>query len=237
LWDDRRVRQARIGLVCAAVALLAGCGGGAKGNGEAGKTAAQIVADTEAAARSASAVHISGSGKTGSGPIALDLYLVAGKGGRGHLSVGGFSFDIVRIGDKAYVRAGPSFWRHLGAGVAGALLEGRWLEGSAVKGDLAAFAPLTDVAKLFSTILGNHGMLEKGTSATVAGRSAIGVIDRGQAGGTLYVATTGKPYPLELASPKGKRGAISFDHWDEPVALVPPKNAVDLAKLKALAGG
>ena len=56
-------------------------------------------------------------------------------------------------------------------------------------------------------------------------------LDRGT-GGTLYVATTGKPYPIELDSPgNGKQGKITFDQWDQAVTIAAPKGAIDLSKL------
>jgi hypothetical protein len=56
---------------------------------------------------------------------------------------------------------------------------------------------------------------------------------RSSAGGSLYVATTGEPYPVEIAQGSGtSTGAVHFDDWNEPVDIVAPKNAVDIAKLK-----
>ena len=52
-------------------------------------------------------------------------------------------------------------------------------------------------------------------------------------GGTLYVSTTGKPYPIEITKSGSSGGKISFDRWNAPVALAAPKNAIDLAQLQA----
>jgi hypothetical protein len=230
------VRQARLPLLCVTVAVLAGCGGGG-GNGEAGKPPAQIVSDAQAATKGATSVHVYGSGTTNGAPLKLDLYLVAGKGGRGHLTANGLSFDLIRIGNHAYFRGDAGFWRRFGGGAAVALLKGRWLMAPADQGDFAAFAPLTNISKLFGAILGGHGTLAKGKTATVDGQSAIAVIDRGRKGGTLFVATKGKPYPLEVVSPGAKQGTIHFGSWNASVPLSAPANPIDVDKLKALAGG
>ena len=124
------------GLV-AAVALLAGCGGGgSSSNGVASKSATDIVAAAKTAATGASAVHISGAIVSGGTPIALDLTIVRGKGGTGHMSENGVGFDIVRVGDKVYIRGTDAFYKAFAGAAVAALLHGKWLEGSATTGQL-----------------------------------------------------------------------------------------------------
>jgi len=230
--QDRDVarRHALALLLLALAATLAACGGsgGTKGNGEAGKTADQIIADTRAAVLAASSVHVSGSGLSSGSPLALDLRLVAGKGGKGRITANGVTFDMVRVGPTAYFKAGSKFWSGFGGGAAAALLENRWLKASASTGKLATFTPLTDIGKLFKALLDSHGQLEKIGESTVAGVPVVGVRDKSQ-GGTLYVATTGAPY--QVAIRKAGKGGISFDGWNAPVALKAPANAVDLSGL------
>ncbi|HZO97451.1 MAG TPA: hypothetical protein VFB42_08780 [Gaiellaceae bacterium] len=218
----------RLLIAVALPALLAACGGGPKSNGEAGRTAEQIVADAQAAVRTATSVHVTGSSAGGGTPLRVDLELVAGRGGKGRVTANGLTFDLVRIGSTAYVKGDASFWRSfVGAGAA-RLLEGRWLKASATTGDLATFTPLTDLERLFTTMLGAHGKLEKGDETTIGDAPAIEVRDAEQ-GGTLYVSTRGKPYPLALA--KGGAGKLSFGAWDEPVELRAPPRAVDISTL------
>ena len=57
-------------------------------------------------------------------------------------------------------------------------------------------------------ILATHGAIEKGDETKVDEQPAIPLTDTTQ-GGTLYVATTGPAYPLELAPGNGKGG---LDH-------------------------
>jgi hypothetical protein len=231
------VKLTPLALLAAAAAILAGCGSsGTKSNGEAAKTPNQIVADAGAAATSASSVHVGGSGVSGGTPLSLNLQLVAGKGGKGHLAVNGLSFDIVRVGPTAYFKGDSRFWSHFGGGAAALLLRGRWLAEPVGHGSLAAFAPLTDISKLFHAILTSHGTLSKGASTTIAGQPAIALIDSSKGGGTLYVAASGTPYPLALKSPQGKRGTITFDRWNQPVKLAAPPNPIDVTKLKGFNG-
>jgi len=227
--QDRNVTRRPALLVLALVAVLAGCGGsGKKGNGEADKTVLQIVADTRAAVLSATSVHVSGSGLSSGSPLALDLRLVAGKGGKGRVTANGITFDMVRIGPTAYFKAGPKFWQGFGGTTASALLANRWLKAPSATGKLAAFTPLTDIRKLFTALLDVHGNLEKTGESTIDGVEVIGVRDKTR-GGTLYVATTGTPYPVALR--RTGNGGISFDRWNEPVTLKAPSGAVDLSGL------
>jgi hypothetical protein len=223
------MRLAPLAATLAVVALLAGCGGssGTKSNGEASKTADQIVADARAAALAASSVHVSGSAGT---TLVIDLHLVAGKGGEGRMTTNGLTFDIIRIDDSAYFRGGASFWRQFGGNAAATLFKGKWLKAPAASGRLASLTPLTDISKLFTAMLASHGTLTVGKETTIDGQPAIGLVDSSQ-GGTLYIATTGKPYPLAVR--KAGSGSINFDEWDKPVTLKAPSNSVDFSQLKS----
>jgi hypothetical protein len=45
-------------------------------------------------------------------------------------------------------------------------------------------------------------------------------------GGTLYVATTGEPYPIEVIKNGSDGGQIAFDSFNQPVRLTPPSDAI-----------
>src|SRR2546430_2532527 len=148
-----------IGLL-ALVTLIAGCGGGSKSNGEAAKPPEQVLLDAKQAALDSKAGHVSAAIIDAGKPITLDLTLVKGAGGKGTMTESKLSFEIVRVGQTAYIKGSDAFLRRF-AGAAGALLlHGRWIQGSATHGELAALAPLTDVSKLFKGALGSHGKLK-----------------------------------------------------------------------------
>jgi hypothetical protein len=215
--------------VLALVLLGAGCGGGATSNGEAKKPAEQVVTDAQKAALDASAVHVSGSVVSSGQPLTLDLQLTKGKGGKGTITEGKLSFELVRVGSKAYIRGSDAFLRQVAGTAAAQLLHGRWLEGPATTGELASLAPLTDLEKLFAAALGSHGKLKNEGQTTYKGQKAVAIEDTTQ-GGTLYVAATGTPYPIAIEGGHHK-GAISFTDWNKSVAISAPKGAVDLSKL------
>jgi hypothetical protein len=208
--------------------LLAGCGG-SKGNGEADKSADQIIADAKAATHTATSVHVAGARTTGDTPLKVDLVLVAGKGGKGTITVNGLTFQLVRIGADAYFKGDATFWQQFGGSGLAQLLNGRWLKAPANTGQLSSFTPLTDVGKFFDAVLGSHGKLQKGDETTIDGQKAIAVKDTSQ-GGTLYVSTTGKAYPLAIDTRSGG-DRITFTAWDAAVSLKPPAKAVDFSSL------
>lgn len=209
--------------------VLAGCGGGAKANGEASKAPADVLADAKQAALAAASVHISGSIVDSGTPLTLDLQLLRGTGAKGTMSENHLPFDLIRVGDSAYIRGSDAFLRKF-AGVGGqALLHGRWLKGSATTGDLAAITPLTDLAKLFKGALGSHGKLKNLGETSHNGTKVVAIRDTSQ-GGTLYVAARGTPYPVAITEDKG-RGELRFDKWNHAVSVKPPKDAVDMSQL------
>jgi len=226
------VRAISIAALAAATALLAGCGGGGSNdNGVAAKSPSDILSAAKTAATGAAAVHISGKIDTGGKPVTVDLTLVRGMGGTGHMSESGLGFDIVRVGDKVYIRGSEAFYKAFAGPAAAALLKGKWLEGSAKTGQLSSLTALTDLTSFFNGTLGSHGTLAKGSQSTVGSQKVIALKDT-KSGGTLFIATTGKPYPIELESPNGgKQGSVSFDNWDKTVAIVAPKGAIDISTL------
>ena len=47
----------------------------------------------------------------------------------------------------------------------------------------------------------------------------------------LYVAATGKPYPVAIVgSKKGQSGAVTFDDWNKSVSLSAPSDALDISQ-------
>jgi hypothetical protein len=212
------------------LAIATGVASAAPPNGEAGKTIPQILADVQTAADHAQSVYVLGSDSSGSSPFSLNLRLMAGRGGKGTIDEGGLSFQIVRIGGKAYFEGAAAFWRHF-AGAGGAeLFKGKWIEAPATSGQFASLTSLTSITQLFHQILGSHGTLVEGKTTMIRGRAAIALVDKTE-GGTLYVAATGPPYPLELTSPDGK-GSVNFEDWNQSFRLDVPPHPIALASIK-----
>lgn len=218
-----------------ALGALTGCGGSSSSNSIASKSAEQIVSESKAAADKASAVHVSGALNSGGTPVSLDLNLVAGKGAKGELSQNGASFKIVLVGNTAYILGSPAFYHSLGGAAAAQLFNGKWLRASASSGEFASFSQLADMRKLIDTTLAGHGALTKGAVSVVKGQKAIAITDTTKKG-TLYVATTGQPYPVQLSKDGSETGTIAFDGWNQAITITAPSNSIDLSELKAAGG-
>jgi hypothetical protein len=230
----RRAPLLALALALLAVAVvIVGCGGGSSsGNGVADKPSAQILAATKQAADSAKSVHVSGSLVSGGTPITLDMNLIAGKGGRGKLAQSGLTFELVEVANTVYIKGSSAFYKHIGGTAAAQLLQGKWLKAAANSSGFASIGQLTDLRQLVDQTLADHGTLTKSGTTTIAGQKVVGVTDKGK-GGTLYIAATGRPYPVQISRNAGGTGKITFDRWNEPVTLVAPANAIDIAQLQA----
>ena len=209
--------------------LLGGCG--SSSSGVASKTPNEIVAVSKAAADRARSAHVSGSIVSGGSPITLDLDLSAG-GGRGRLALNGLGFELIQARGTVYIRGSPAFYRRIGGAAAAQLLQGKWLKAPTTTPEFASISSLTDLHTLLNAALSSHGTLVKTGTATVNGTHVVGVSDRTR-GGTLYVATTGQPYPVQIAKSGAGGGTVSFDRWNEKVSITPPPNAIDIAQLRA----
>jgi len=218
-----------------AAALLAGCGSSSassSGNGVAAKSPDQMVAAAKAAATRAATVHISGSIINENKPISLDMELVAGKGAKGHIALEGLGIDVVAVEHAFYLNGSAAFYRHIAGTAAAQLLQGKWLKAPANGGNFASLAQLTDLGKLIDSTLSSHGTLSRAGTTTINGQSAVGVTDTSK-GGTLYVAATGTPYPLEITKGGKSAGRIVFDKWNQPVTLTPPPNPININQLQS----
>jgi hypothetical protein len=215
----------------AAVALAAGCGSSSsqpkstrEPNGEAAKPAAQILADAKHAAATASSVHAVGHGAEGTGQGSLEVSIVRGGRAEGKFQLSGGSVEMIRSGSKVYVHGDSGFWRIFGdVGLPLARITDHWVVAQA---SAPAFSGLTGVMSWsgFIARLNLTGKLAKGGVKTFHGQQAIALRDVTE-GGTLYVSTTGKPYPLGIVGGQASVSVV-FDHWSQPLAIPgPPKNA------------
>jgi hypothetical protein len=227
----RRQPLAAVLSLLALAALIAGCGSSSSGNGVAAKSPPQILDAAKAAAAKATSVHIAGTISSSGKPVSLDMELLAGKGGKGKISQEGFTIRLIQVHGAVYINGSAAFYNHVGGAAAAQLLQGKWLKAPANSGELASLAELTDLSKLIGTALSDHGKLSKGSSTTIEGQKAIGLDDTTK-GGTLYVATTGAPFPLEITKTGKESGKVVLDRWNKAVTLSAPPGAIDISALQ-----
>ncbi len=204
----------------------------AAGNGLASESANAIVRSAAAAADGLKSVRVKGNVQEGGTQIGLDLQLAAGVGSVGWISESGHRVNLVTVGKTVYLNGNQAFWTKFGGAAAASLLAGRWLKGTET-GSFAGLRKLATIHDLFNAIFSSYGKLAKGPTKVVGGAKAIAVTDTTK-GGTIYVATTGKPYPLEiLGTESGSSGDIAFSDFNAPVKITAPSGAIDLSQLES----
>ncbi len=213
---------------------LAGCASpSSSDNGVASKTPAQIAAIAKSAAAGAATVHIAGSIVSEGKPISINMELVADKGGAGRIALGGgLDIELVDVDRAVYIKPSAAFYSRFVGPTAARLLQGKWLKGSAEHGALASFASLTNLHKLIDDALDSHGTLSYAGSATIDGQRVVDVRDLVK-GGTLCVAATGVPYPIEIVEDGAGAGKLVFDKWNKPVTLEAPASAININQLQS----
>lgn len=169
-----------------AALAIAACGG-SSGNGIASKPASAIVVAAGKALGSVHSVHISGTTSSGSGAatIGVNLSIVAGKGARGTLTLGGLDVKVVSIHGKLYMNGNAAFWKKFGNAAAASVFGGKWVETTS---GATSFAPLLNLHTLLGKVLQqakNAKALQKGRTTIVNGKGAIAVNAPNQ-GGSLY---------------------------------------------------
>lgn len=215
--------------------LAAGCGGGSSGNGVANESAQQILNSALGALRSAHSVHVKGSGTQNGKPIGVDLTLYSSGDANGTITMSGQTLQLVKIGGTDYVMANDSFWEQSASlpAATAANLAGKWVT---IPDSQANLGSQFSISSFASDLDSNVGTLTKGSTSTVDGQAAISVISSKQ--GTLWVATTGTPYPIEAqsnGSSTSELGSFTMSDWNaagsSPTA---PSGAIPIS---AAAGG
>jgi hypothetical protein len=226
------MRASALALVLLAV-LLSGCGSHSSSessNGEASKSADKVLADAKAAVDGASSARVSGNIVSGGTPIKLDLSMANGQA-KGTMSTSGLSFDLVRIGNTAYIKGSDDFYKHFAGAAVAQLLHDKWLQTSITSGRFASFEPLTNVRLLFDKVASNHGKLANDGAKTFDGQKVVEIRDTSD-NSKLYVSATGKAYPVAIVGgKKGQTGTIAFSDWNKSLSVSAPKGAIDISKL------
>jgi hypothetical protein len=230
-----RVSRGRAGVlwlvpwaVLTASMAVSGCG--SSDNGVASKSAAEILTATKAAAQSASSVHLATRSRVGKAKATLEASLARDQG-QARTSFLGMAIEVIRIGDSFYVKGNRVFDAQLERGLGVKVPHGEWLKGSA-SGPLAQFGSLANIKNELPLILGGQGAVRKGAATKINGQPAIELKQAHKLfTAILYVATTGKPYPILRRTTGHQSGQTTFTGWNDPVSATPPSNAVDISQL------
>jgi hypothetical protein len=214
--------------------LVAGCGSSSKAaqpNGMASKSADQVFAAAKAAATSASSAHVAGKLVSNGTAITLDLSMARDKGAKGSVSVNGLGFDLVKIGDTAYIKGSDAFYQHFAGPAVAQLIHGKWIKAPTTSKQFRSFANLASVSGIFTEIGAHHGKLVNDGKTTYKGQP-VGAIRDVSDDSKLFVAATGAPYPVAIVGGrKNQSGSVTFSDWNQPVSLSAPSGAFDVSQV------
>jgi hypothetical protein len=220
--------------VAIAAAAIAGCGSST--NGVESKSPKEIVSEAQKAAEGARSVRVTGSVASAAAPLSLDLQIKQSVGAKGKISEGPLSFELVRVGENVYIKGSSQFYKHFGGTEAAKLLQGKWLKAPAGSGEFRTLGGLTDIHALFDTLLAEErgASLARGATSTVNGQKVVAVQNKSK-GGVLYVATTGKPFPIRVSKSGGTGGTVTFSDWNAPGTISAPaaSETIDISKLRS----
>jgi hypothetical protein len=222
-------RGTALTLVAAATAAFAasGCGHDVKTNGLEDMSAAKVQQKASAALKSASSIHVTGTGVVGGSPSGLDLRF-DGSSLAGTLTTEGVTVAITRIDDAFYVKSDRPGLKRLGASAAAQRLGAdQWLKLS--RHQITAWGGLS-LTELGGQLTGNESPVDPAVAqATLDGKRVVVVSQHD--GSKLYVANTGVAYPLR-ADFKGRPGGrIDFTQYGADFRITAPENPVDLGNL------
>lgn len=183
-------------------------------------------------------MHVLASSATGPLTSVLNMQY-SPEGAEGHVSLIGLSFGLVRIGETIYVNGNTRFYRQLGqslGGSAGAALAklppGTYVKASAKGGPLSQLGAIADKKSELGLVLSRGTPVSKGSETTVAGQKTIELKQIAKLyTGSLFIATTGKPYPIQERKTGRETGHTSFTNWDKPVTITPPAHSIEISQL------
>ena len=203
-------------------------------NGVAALGADAILKRATTALAAAKSFHAAGSDIEDGQKVAVDLR-IAGKDGVGELAIGKAKVEMLTVGGGMYIKPNEAFWAQNAGGaqkakVVMAVVGDRWVKVAPSDKDIAG---LFDLFKV-DDILKPDGKVTKGAAKEVGGVPAITVIDHGDPGGSIYVATTGEPLPIELDG--GDKSTLKFSDFGATFADIKKPAANQVLDFAALAG-
>jgi hypothetical protein len=201
-------------------------------NGVAALAPNEILSRAQAALLQTQSVHIKASGGANGSAFTADVTVKAHTGGAGTLTVPGgaggrtFDVDVVTLGSTAYVKGDAAAWQTiLGKTPTVPDIDQKWVRAGTDNVKLKTLTSFGDVAAIATGILVLDDNVTKGATTTIDGTAAIALTGVGPTDATVYVATTGQPYPLRIQQSGGAAGELDLGSFDQPVTVDAPPAA------------
>ncbi|GAA4901871.1 hypothetical protein ACFPM3_28050 [Streptomyces coeruleoprunus] len=227
-----RARRAAlpVALCVGLAALLTACAEDPdEGTNGVGKLSAQeIETKAKTAAGAATSVRLSGTLVSKGGTYKLNMRLKT-TGATGSVTTKNSTFELLRVGDVLYMKAGAAFWRQAETSEpteadiqAADKLDGKYVKVPQDDPSYKQLRGFTEMNVLLRGLVVLHGDVTKGARDSIGGIRTIKVAggEHGE-GGTLDVALEGTPFPLQFAR-GGGGGVVVLSDWNRDFPLTAP---------------
>jgi hypothetical protein len=187
----------------------------------------QILNQANKAAMSARSVHIIGESPQAS----LDL-VVTKDSSDGTRTAGDTTLKTRVVDGVIYIKADEAYWTQAFNAKKAKKIGTKWVAGELSNPKLKSFKQTSTMGPLMRQFLQSDDSATVGEVGVALGQPAVPLT---QTVGTLWVATTGKAYPLLLTSApeQPEESTVDFTQWDKKVVIKAPpkKQTVSLAGL------
>lgn len=198
-----------------------------KPNGVEKLPADKILDRANKAALSARSTHLIGTSPQAS----LDL-VVTQDSSDGQRQAGDTSLQTRVVDGSIFIKADADYWTEAFNAKTAKKIGKKWVTGDLKNPKLATFRQTSTMAPLMRQFLRVDGTPEVGEVGVSQGQPAVPVSSNV---GTLWVATTGKPYPLLITSApeQAEVSEVDFTDWNKKVVIKAPpkKQTISLADL------
>jgi hypothetical protein len=201
-------------------------------NGFQARSGPVILRAAGSALEAAKTFEIQADSTTSGRPVSLTFEIGGPNVGEGSFVSSGLSFEAEELRGLDYFRS-RTLWAQVGGTSLQSALGYRWVyvpaKSSTAAELTAAFRSLTSPAVLAGQLTGRVASAVRGRATTFRGRPVVAVTEPG--GGTVYVATTGKPYPLRWVQSSQSR--VTFSRFGRDFRITAPKGALNLTAILA----
>jgi hypothetical protein len=187
----------------------------------------KILAQAQKAAMSARSVRIVGESPAAS----LDLVLTKNSSD-GKRAAGETTLKTRVVSGTIYIKGDQAYWTAAFNKKKAKKIGDKWVAGDLDNPKLKSFKQTATMQPIMKQFLRVTGPAEVGEVAVAQDQPAVPLTSQA---GTLWVATTGRAYPLMITSAPetGEDSQVDFTQWDKKVVIKAPpkKNVIDLADL------
>jgi hypothetical protein len=201
-------------------------------NGVAALAPGEILSRAQAALLQVQAVRITATGGANGSAFSADVRVQAHTGGVGTLTVPGgaggrtFTVQVITLGSTAYVKGDAAAWQTiLGRTPTVPDIDQKWVKAGSDNIKLKTLTSFGDLAPIATGILALDTNVTKAGTSMIDGTPVVSVTGAGPTDATIYVATTGPPYPLRIAQAGGAAGQLDLAEFGQPVDVAAPPAA------------